>query len=92
MGRDVPLTLLHPGAGGGEEGAGEQEDCLIPLFSLKVVRNQLAEGGRAADAQRSLYDLVWMGVRDKVVKHLKFLDVHCRGGVLGSSDFELAVQ
>jgi len=33
---------------------------------LKVVRNQLAEGGRAADAQRSLYDLVWMGVRDKI--------------------------
>ena len=42
-----------------------------------MVRNQLAEGGRAADAQRSLYDLVWMGVRDKVVKHLKFFDVHC---------------
>ena len=77
MGRDVPLTLLHPGAGEGEEGAGEQEDCLIPFFSLKVVRNQLAEGGRAADAQRSLYDLVWMGVRDKVERHLKFLDVHC---------------
>ena len=75
--RDVPLTLLHPGAVGGEEGAGEQEDCLTPLFSLKVVRNQLAEGGRAADAQRSLYDLVWMGVRDKVVKHQKFHDVHC---------------
>ena len=33
---------------------------------MKVVRNQLAEGGRLADAQRSLYDLIWMGVRDKV--------------------------
>jgi len=33
---------------------------------VKVVRNQLAEGGRLADAQRSLYDLIWMGVRDKV--------------------------
>ena len=37
---------------------------------MKVVRNQLAEGGRLADAQRSLYDLIWMGVRDKVAASL----------------------
>ena len=40
---------------------------------MKVVRNQLAEGGRLADAQRSLYDLIWMGVRDKV--HLLLLSL-----------------
>ena len=45
---------------------------------MKVVRNQLAEGGRLADAQRSLYDLIWMGVRDKVgpLQAVKLLH-HC---------------
>ena len=42
---------------------------------MKVVRNQLAEGGRLADAQRSLYDLIWMGVRDKVALPLLSLDL-----------------
>ena len=48
---------------------------------MKVVRNQLAEGGRLADAQRSLYDLIWMGVRDKVhllPLSLALVKIYCR--------------